>query len=279
MQVAVIGPNAKFAAYSGGGSASLSPTYTTTPFEGILRYRPDAKYALGARAYCQLPVMSLLCIAENGEPGMTCKFFNEPPEAEHRICRDVVHAVVSDMLLVDYKHPDISAEIFYMDLVGSFTPAESGEYIFGCSVRGTAKVFVDGELVVDNATVQRQGATFLGAGTLEERGSRHLEGGQTYLILLQFGSSLTQKIKKRGATAMRGGGVRLGVAKSVDPRVEIDEAVKLARECDQVVLCAGLSVRLSLSLMSSSSLTCGRANGNRKVSIVQPWTFLVGQMN
>jgi beta-glucosidase len=33
--VAVIGPNAKFAAFSGGGSASLLPYYAVTPYDGI----------------------------------------------------------------------------------------------------------------------------------------------------------------------------------------------------------------------------------------------------
>jgi beta-glucosidase len=180
----------------------------------------------------------------DGKPGMTAKFFNEPPEDPHRICRDTVYTELSDMLLVDYKHPDISPEIFYMDLEGTIAPSESGDYLFGCSVRGTAKVYVDGELVIDNATQQRQGATFLGAGTMEERGSKSLEAGKTYSVLLQFGSSLTQKIKKKGATAMRGGGVRLGCAKDVDPRAEIEKAVALAKEVDQVVLCAGLSVSI-----------------------------------
>lgn len=178
----------------------------------------------------------------DGRPGMTARFFNEPPENEHRICRDTVHTELSDMLLVDYKHLDINPDIFYMDLEGSITPAEDGEYLFGCSVRGTAKVFVDGEMVIDNATRQRQGATFLGAGTLEERGTMFLKAGKSYSVLLQFGSSLTQKVKKKGATAMRGGGVRLGCTKKLVAEVEIDKAVALARDVQQVVICAGLTV-------------------------------------
>lgn len=267
----MIGPNAMFAAFSGGGSASLRPYYAITPFQGICGYVPDAKYALGAAGYHQLPIISTMSKTSDGKPGMTARFFNDPPESRGRVCRDVVYTDVSDMLLVDYKHPDISPELFYMDLDGVITPTESGDYIFGCSVRGTAKVYVDNELAVDNATVQRQGATFLGAGTLEERGSKYLEAGRSYKILVQFGSGLTQKIKKKGATAMRGGGVRLGCAKRLDPKIEIEKAVALAKTVDQVVICAGLNVSMNcLKLYSTETLTTQRASGRQKDLTDQP---------
>lgn len=178
---------------------------------------------------------------EDGQPGVTCRFYNEPPEVAERKCEDVVQYHVSDMFLPDYAHPKISPELFYMDLVGTITPDESGEYLFGCSVRGSARVTVDGELVVDNATVQRPGATFMGAGTLEEIGSKYLEAGRTYKVVLHFGSGATQTFRKKGSTAMRGGGVRIGCTRKVDAQVETDKAVALAKTVDQVVIVAGLT--------------------------------------
>ncbi|TLD04095.1 hypothetical protein PgNI_11288 [Pyricularia grisea] len=241
--VAVIGPNANIAAYAGGGSASLRPTYTTTPLDGILKHVPSAKYTLGAAGYKQLPALSLISKTPDGtgRKGVLCKFYNEPAGHEERILRDTVHTDLSDMLLVDYSHPDVSPELFYMDIEGDITPEQSGEYMFGCSVRGTAKVLVDGQLVVDNATTQVLGGTFMGAGTREERGSVTLEAGRTYRVVLQFGSSQTQRVKKKGATAMRGGGVRLGCAAVLDADAEIRRAVDLAASVDQVVLVVGLT--------------------------------------
>ncbi|PSN70389.1 beta-glucosidase [Corynespora cassiicola Philippines] len=238
--IAVMGPNTKIAAFAGGGSASLDASYTTTPLEGISGYQASI-WTQGAIGYKQLPLLSGVSVTASGKSGMTAKFYNEPPNAAERVARDEIYCKRSDMLLVDYRHPDISPELFYMDLEGTFTPQTSGEYEFGCSVRGTATVYVDGELVVDNATKQRQGATFMGAGTLEERGSKMLQAGQSYSVLVQFGSSLTQKIKKKGATAMRGGGLRVGVALKTDPQKELDDAVDLAKKVKSVVICAGLS--------------------------------------
>lgn len=58
--VAMMGPNAKMAAYAGGGSASLRPTYTTTPYQGICQHAQDVRYTLGAHGYKQLPAISLM---------------------------------------------------------------------------------------------------------------------------------------------------------------------------------------------------------------------------
>lgn len=52
MKIAVIGPNAKASAYSGGGSASLLPTYTVTPYQAISaeaeKVGANVEYAMGA---------------------------------------------------------------------------------------------------------------------------------------------------------------------------------------------------------------------------------------
>jgi beta-glucosidase len=47
-RLAIIGPNEDFAAYCGGGSASLLPYYAVTPLAGIQRKAKVVKYQLGA---------------------------------------------------------------------------------------------------------------------------------------------------------------------------------------------------------------------------------------
>lgn len=239
--VAVMGPNAKFAAYSGGGSANLKPYYAITPFEGISRSAKDVKYTLGAHAYKQLPLLTNLTKTRDGRRGLIARVYNEPPEVKERTHKDEIYVDASDMFLADYTHPNVSPELFYMDLEGTLTPEVSGEYLFGCSVRGTARIFVDGELIVDNATKQTLGGTFMGAGTREEKASKYLEQSRTYTVLLQFGSGLTQTVRKKGSTAMRGGGVRVGAALKTDPQEEIEKAVQLAEQFEQVVICVGLN--------------------------------------
>ncbi|KAF2086366.1 glycoside hydrolase family 3 protein [Saccharata proteae CBS 121410] len=239
--VAIIGPNAKIACYAGGGSANLRPYYAVTPFDGISAQASHVEYALGAVGYKHLPVLSTVCKTKDDKLGLTATFYLEPPTNLERKAIDKVHVESSDMLLSDYTHPELKGDTFYMDLEGTLTPEEDGNFTFGLTVCGTAKLFVDGELVVDNEINQRQGDAFFGSGTVEEKGSMQVKAGKTYNILVHFGSSTTSKMKVKGATVMAGGGLRLGGARDTEPRAEIAKAVEVAKQVDQVVVCAGLN--------------------------------------
>lgn len=273
--LAVIGPNAKIAAYAGGGSANLRPYYAVTPYDGIRAQKADVEYALGAEGYRSLPVLSHLTKTKtDGKQGLVAKFFTEPPTEAGRQAVDEVRVEASDILLSDYKHPAITSDTFWMDLEGTLTVQDGGEYVFGVSVCGTARLFVGGVLVVDNTENQRQGDTFFGSGTVEEKGTMRLEPGKTYDVYLQFGSSTTSNMKTPGATVMAGGGVRVGGTKVTEPQDEIDRAVRLAKEVDQVVIIAGLNVSLLPPHPPTPRLTppsAHRATGNPKATTAATW--------
>ena len=239
----MIGPNAKIAAYCGGGSASLLPYYTITPFEGITAQAKDVKYALGATAYKKLPFLRHLTKTKSGEPGMTMKVYLDPPSKKDREQIDEVLVRTGEIMLMDYMHPRLPANhLYYLVLEGQFTPDETDLYQFSVSVAGTAKLFVDGKMIVDNETRQVMGDSFFGSGTREEIGELKLHEGKTYNVSVTVGTLPTMTVKSPGATAMGAGGVRVGGTRKTDPKVELEKAVKLAKEVDQVVVCAGLNV-------------------------------------
>ncbi|RMZ81505.1 hypothetical protein DV738_g2298, partial [Chaetothyriales sp. CBS 135597] len=239
---AVIGPNAALAAYCGGGSAALDPYYTISPLQGIRSYDKTVKYTLGAPGWKSLPLMSHLTKSPDGKQGLTMKIFLDPPNKPNRQTIGEVHISKSDCMLADYKHDGLPKNnIWWADMQGTFTPDESAEYEFSVSVAGIAKVFVDGKLVIDNETKQRPGNSFFGSGTVEEKGSLHLEAGKAYDILVRFGTLPLTKLHSTGSTSFGAGGIRLGLEKRIDYKVELDRAVKLAKEVDQVVLCVGLN--------------------------------------
>lgn len=240
--VAVIGPNAKFAAISGGGSASLLPYYTVTPYDGIAEQAKDVKYSLGAVGYKTLPLASAITKSKDGKPGFTMRVYLEPPTDKTRKPIDEVYVPNAFLMLMDYKLPlQEQTTLYYIELEGTFTPEESAEYQFGLSVCGTAKLYVDSKMVVDNETHQTFGDSFFGAGTREEIGIAALEKDKTSTILVQFGSGPTMTFRTPGATAFGAGGLRVGAALRTDPETELEKAVVLAKEVDQVVLCMGLS--------------------------------------
>ncbi|KAL5343415.1 putative beta-glucosidase I [Aspergillus crustosus] len=238
---AVIGPNADFAAYCGGGSAALKPYYAVTPLEGLKAQVPDIQYALGAAGWKKLPLLSRSTKASNGLEGFDMKIFLEPPTVHDREVIDSLYIDTSNIFLDDYQHPRIKSNLFYLELSGTLTATESTEYEFSLSVSGTGKLFVDGEVVVDNETTQTHGDSFFGSGTVEEIGRIKLTKGQTYTIRINFGTLPTRTFEISGSNSLGAGGLRAGGTPKVNPKIELEKAVSLAKSADQVILCAGLN--------------------------------------
>lgn len=238
---AIIGPNAAYAAYCGGGSASLLPYYAISPLDGLRKQVPEAQYELGAPGWKALPLMTRVTKTEGGRDGLTMRVFLDPPSVSGRKAIDEVYVNKSDILLIDYKHDLIKTYLYWLELDGTFTPEQTTDYEFSLCCAGTGKIFVNGECVVDNETQQRPGNSFFGAGTAEEIGSLKLEKGRAYDIKVTFGTFPTMKFNNPGTTGFGSGGLRIGLERKAELETELERAVKLAKEVDQVILCAGLN--------------------------------------
>jgi beta-glucosidase len=81
---------------------------------------------------------------------MTMRVYLEPASEPGRTPVDTVYLDNTEMFLMDYQHPKLTTNTWYTETEGQFTPKESGDYIFSLSVAGTAILYVDGRLVVDN---------------------------------------------------------------------------------------------------------------------------------
>ncbi len=242
-KTAVIGPNAAFAAYCGGGSAALLPYYAVSPLEGVRNSLKDCEveYALGVPGWKKLPLLSRITKRKDGHPGFDVSAFLQPPHQKERHPVDVIQVGTSDVFLADYSNPKIPTNLFYLECTGIFTPDETATYEFSLSVSGTGKLFVNNECIVDNATKQTPGDSFFGSGTIEETGSMELERGRTYKIHISFGTLPTRKFTVAGATAFGAGGFRAGGFRKIEVDREVEHAVQLAKRVEQVVLCVGLN--------------------------------------
>ncbi|KAL4753345.1 hypothetical protein BDW72DRAFT_191261 [Aspergillus terricola var. indicus] len=240
--IAVIGPNAKVAAYCGGGSASLDAYYTVTPFEGVsTQSKGEVHFAQGSYSYKDLPLIGHLLRTDDGKTGFKFRVYDEPASSSNRELLHELHLVSSQGFLMDYRHPKIKSYLYYVDMEGYFTPEESGIYDFGVVVVGTGKLLVDDEVVVDNTKNQRLGSAFFGNGTVEEKGSKELKAGQKYKITFQFGTAPTSDIDTRGVVIFGPGGFRFGAARRQTQEELISKAVEVASKVDQVVVFAGLT--------------------------------------
>ncbi|KIW12745.1 hypothetical protein PV08_07931 [Exophiala spinifera] len=239
-KTAIIGPNAKVVAFCGGGSASLTPYYSVSPYEAISHRCENTVYSQGSKGYKLLPQLGNVLRTEQGVQGFNWRAFNEPAPVvgrkviEERILRD------TNMFFLDYEHEDL-APIWYSQSEGIFTPDESGIYDFGLAVEGTAKLYVDDVLLVSNDENQTPGETLFGSGTIEEISSKELTAGQDYRIRVEWGCARTSRLPPSGSVGGKQGGLRFGAYRQIDPVQAIEDAVEVARTADQVVLLVGLN--------------------------------------
>ncbi|OQD91760.1 hypothetical protein PENSOL_c049G07270 [Penicillium solitum] len=188
-----------------------------------------------------MPLLSRLTKASNGLEGFDMKVYLEPPSKEDREMVDSLYVNTADIFLAGYRHPKIETNLFYLELEGTITPEENSDYEFSLSVSGTGKIFVDGQCIVDNETVQTPGDSFFGSGTVEEIGTIRLDKGKTYRVRITFGTLPTRTFNVAGATSFGAGGLRAGGIPKIEIEAEIQKAAALAKKVDQVILCAGLN--------------------------------------
>lgn len=251
--IAVIGPNAKELKYSGGGLASLTPRYVVSPYDGIRAKIAAAagdaaadstlKYAFGANLAKTLPdVGSKMRHPDNrAEVGMKMEFFHQPASHKDRRPFDVLASKLTKMHLSGYVHPDLpgDGQLWYAKIEGYYTAEESGRHVVGCGCFGTAKLFIDGELVVDNLINQQRGeGYFFGMGTDEKRAEVDFVAGRDYKVTVEFGTRPTSALEFDHHEA---GGVCFGFEPKHEDQAAFDAAVDLARSADTVVFVGGLS--------------------------------------
>ena len=245
--VLLIGPNAKTAVICGGGSSSMAPYYAVSPWDGIkakLGSEDDMGFAIGCYSHKELPLVSNQFTTERdpkSRQGLIFRSFNEPPDVKGRKAVDEIVLTNTYSMLMDYKNPDLKSALWYADVEGYFQADQTGEYELGLCIYGTGNLYVDGKLLIDNTTKQRQGTVFFGVGTAEEKSTIHMKKGKTYHVKLSFASAPTSKLLGGGVPQFGGGGFRIGGAWVLKMDDTIAEAVKLAKEYEQVVICAGLN--------------------------------------
>lgn len=223
--IAVIGPYAATAQIFGGGSSSgFYPHYAVSPFEGI-KNRAGKKIKMDTAPGCFIyknlpaPAPETLSTAD-GRVGLSLSLcdgieFAGSPRYE----------TVTPHTQFDWYHnsiPNVNRENFSMRLEGFFTPKESGQHMLALGGVGWSKLYLDGKLVLDHSADELMGKQL----TTEIK----LKGGKSYPIKLEYW--FKGDVQHRSVNI----GHQPPHAKDM-----IEQAVKLAKKSDVVVLVAGLN--------------------------------------
>ena len=251
-RVAVLGPNAAVARTLGGGSATVFPTYTVSPLEG-LRAAVDAEFthAPGVRAYTRLPVANVKAadvrfIAADGTV----------LRAENR--------EVGEFTWLGTLDPAVAA----IEVHTTLRADAAGEYTVGCSGPGRFQLSLRGTQVFDELLELRPDA----------------DPGEALFAPPQHGVPVTLRACETLDVVLRreGGGEMVTFQLNFDPPFgdagsELERAVQLAREADVAIVVVGTTAEVESEGFDRSSLALpGRQDELvRRVNQAQPRTIVI----
>jgi beta-glucosidase len=221
--VAVIGPNAGEARVMGGGSAQINAHYRVSPLEGVRAALAGSDRVVHVRgcgndrliARVEGPVEVEL------HDGVGC----EGPVVGRSV------EPFGEMFWGD-RPEGVAGDAFSARIRARFRPAAGGEHVFGVTSAGLAKLYVDGELVVNSWDGWTRGpSNFFGTANEEVRASRVLEAGRDYAIEVVYRTPETSA--GLGVRALR-----FGVEKPFGDEA-IEEAAARAAAADVAIVCVG----------------------------------------
>jgi len=222
--VAVLGPNAAEARVMGGGSAQIAAHYRISPLEGIREALSNAnsiRYAVGCRNNRLINVFS-------GD--MRVEYFKGRSLAGMPVIAEP--AQVGEFFWFDLPSAELDPADFSARMTASYVPTEGGEHVFGMTNAGLAKLYVDGELVVNGFDGWTRGDNYFGTANVEQRQSLYLEAGRRYQVVVEYCSSPATE-EGINLTA-----VRFGVEKPLG-EPDLAEAIETARNADVALLFVG----------------------------------------
>jgi beta-glucosidase len=223
-KIAVIGPDAD-SLDALEGNYNGTPSAPITILAGLRKRFPQSaiRYVQGTgltgTVVKPVPGTALYTTATRKQHGLKAEYFDNLTLQGDPVLRRTDAAVnfvwafggVSPKLMTNYS----------VRWTGMLSPSEAANYIVGFTGQDGYRVWIDGELLVDDWTPHRPSTT--------QTKAIHLEKGKAYAIKIEYFQTI------RSAEAKLVWGI---------PGREEDEAVKAARTSDLVVMVLGLSARI-----------------------------------
>ncbi|KAJ3812083.1 beta-glucosidase [Lentinula aff. lateritia] len=298
-KIAIVGGNAKARVLSGGGSAALKPSYFISPYDGIVNAlrkfgdNVEVNYCEGARAYMTMPTLEQELITEDGQPGWIGTWYSHLSDTSMTPAEKPLSSfpVNETRIFISTSYPEELTLRWTLKLRGFLVPRKvDTPFEFGLMVAGRAKLFVDGQLIIDNWTRQRRGDSFFNSGTQEERGVFTLKANTKHEVLVEFCNVRGPADGDEDEVVMDSNpAVQLGGDTVEDFDKLMDRAVVVAKEADAVIAVVGLNAdwetegydRTTLALPGrTDELVSKIAAVNKKTVVVtqsgsaitMPWT-------
>jgi beta-glucosidase len=235
-KVAVIGPNAKRAIVGGGGSAKVNPYYTVTPFDGIVAAcQGEVTYAQGCENPKWLPLASKHCQTPSGEQGVIVEFYKGDHFKGAPV--SIQHKRTTDLYLWDSAPKTVMPD-YSFKVKTVIKPTISGLHTLSLSSVGPGRLFLNGELFIDNWNWTEEGEAMFD-DSQDVLKSIYLEAGTPVNILIESTSEIRPASKIPLVGEHGYGGCRIGYQEEIKDDLQ-EVAVRAAREADVAVVVVGL---------------------------------------
>jgi len=222
--IAVIGPNASVARLGGGGSSTVSPTYSISPLDGLREkcgQQVVLRYAEGCSMLGNLGEIPAELLtppsAGRGVHGLEGEYFDNKDFRGRPVLRRV-DSRVNFNWGGGSPAPQISEDDFSVRWRGKIIPERTREYEFCLSSDDGSRLFINNRLVVNNW-----------GDHSEEYASDsiHLRAGRPYDVRLEYYESWGGAVMKFGM--------------NLPEDIMLQEAVRIAKESDVAIVFAGLN--------------------------------------
>jgi beta-glucosidase-like glycosyl hydrolase len=245
-RVAIIGPNARKPIAGGAGSAAVNPFYITTPedsIKGIFKARQsDAQvdYEQGIPFDLRPALLGSLLTTPDG----SCQGFEVTFYAGHEFQgAEVATSHWPNSLIYLFSDGDIPASLkgkpYCYHACGLVTPQVSGRYTWSVANTGKARLFVDGQLLIDNTKWVETCGGFLGCSSEDRTAEMMLESGRTYEVRVENLVTLPQVPPFDNTVFPHVSGLRVGLVPEEDQQQMLDRAVACAQAADVAVVVVG----------------------------------------
>jgi beta-glucosidase len=259
--IAVIGPNADNLTIMGGGSSRVEPHHVVQPLEALRAQAgpgTHVRYEQGCRIDRVTPPL------ERGlEEGARIEFFDNADFAgEPALVRTVRQ--LSHRWMAGATPPEITGRYSFR-AKATFRAEHSGTHRFTLTSAGLSRLFLDGNLLVDDWTGWKRGSSYYGRGSDEVGADVDLKAGEPHEVIVEFQSPVS------GAMS----GVAVG-CREPEPADLLERAVALAAESDVAIVVVGLNAdwereggdRVSLALPGRQDELVERVAGVNERTIV-----------
>ena len=267
-RLAVIGWRADQPEVQGGGSAQVTPPYVITLLQGIVdRAGPDAVDFQAGRVTARAAALGgrLLTPTDGASAPVRIDYFAAGDLAGPALHRETVPETTAVWL--GEPAPGVAPGNFSARMSATFTPDVSGCWTLSVSGVGTARLFVDGELVADTVDAAT-GAGLLGLFTTPTEYEVELTAGSAHDVVAEFDAAPAD-----GPVALAGLTVE---ARPPDQPDAFDRAVSAAAEADVAVVVVGRDDRESEGVDTPSmDLPANQVELVRRVAEVNARTVVV----